>query len=202
MDSLFDYPAEIVPIFQEMDEDLTDEKEIGLGELELDSREKMLSVGMFIREMVMRHDGLKSLKKEVDGRMKVLDNNVKRLKQWIWKEARGMEIIKQDGKGEWTGKKIESNQITIGWRKSKAMKELVDTPAYAELPNNFPQLFHFKVKPLSKDGGEALKQLQKAGLLEIESWELSKTTAKAALQKGLPIAGLKIENKINPQIKV
>lgn len=205
MDSPFDYPAEIVPFIEqveEVDQEITDQNEIALGEIQMEVRDKMLGVGMWTKELTMRRDGLKELKKEVTARIGILENKMQRLKQWIWKQAKDMEFIKKDEKGEWSGKKIESNQITIGWRKSKGIKENPDHPAHSKIRENFPQLFHFKVKPLGKDGGIALYQLQTAGLIEIESCELSRSTVKQTLENSLPIAGLELENRINPQIKV
>lgn len=200
--SPFDYPQEISHLLDQVEEDLTDDNEIALGEIQLEVRSKMLGVGMLVKEMSTRREGLKTLKKEVDGRIKTLDSNEKRLKQWIWKQAKDMEIIKKDAKGEWKGEKIQSNQITISWRKSKGVKTHEDNPEFKKLPDNFPELFHFKVKPLSKDGGLALNQLVQAGMLQIESSELSKSSAKEALVNKVGIAGLELEHRINPQIKV
>jgi hypothetical protein len=70
------------------------------------------------------------------------------------------------------------------------------------MAENFPQLFDFKIRPCDEEGARTLIELIKAGLLENKGAELRKDEAKKYMEKtNIAISGVKVEKRINPQIK-
>jgi len=202
--STFDIHDEVLRLRREVEEggeDMTDQQEIKLGELQVEQRTKMLSTGMWARDIKLHIEKLKQVKKEISERLKVAENTEKRLKDWVFKQAVLAKIVKGDENIGWKGEKVESEQIQISWRRSE---QVMEYPQHREHPNllkNFPHLFRFTVKPANIEGGRELMDLISLGLVEEVSHELSKSTAKKQLQGKIGIAGLGLVKRINPQIK-
>jgi len=204
--ALIDIHADILSILRLVeynDGEMTDEIELKLSELRLEAREKILSVCGWFKRLDMEIEGVKLHKKEVSERLSALENLKERLRRWIFKGAKLANIVRGDTKNGWEGDKIENAQIRLSWRRSEGVKLDESAHGFTELHKNFPEFFDFKIRVKDREAGLMLMDLIESGMFQIQETDIRKSIAEEHLKKqgALPISGIEIEKRINPQIK-
>lgn len=203
--TLFDIHDEILALERlvEYNEgEMTDEHEVKLGELTIKEEEKLLSVGAWVKKLEMELAGLELHKKEVTARVSALKNLKERLRQWVWKGARLAGLIRGDEKKGWEGDKIANAQVKISWRRSEAVEESPEAQGFSDVCNKFPHFWDYELK-VTEEGGRILQDLISSGLVEIKGQTFRKSVAAEYYKNknNLPLSGIKLVKRINPQIK-
>lgn len=198
---LIEIQKEIEEILQEVelnDGEMTDQQEIALSELEMEQQDKLIGVGCWVKRLDMELAGVKEHKKQVDARIKTLDGLKERLKSWIWKGAQIAGLVTGDEQKGYKGTKFENHMVKVSWRRSKQVIE--EEHKREELIKTYPRIYDFELRPVTPEGGAMLVDMIEAGLIEVKNVRFSKSRAEEEFKK-MPINGIRIKQKINPQIK-
>lgn len=185
------------------DDDMSDELEIKLSELQLEAQEKILAVGAWYKNIEMELEGIKLHKKEVDARIKSLKGLRDRLKKWVFKGALMAGIVRGDSQKGWDADKLSNAQLKVSWRRSEGVTQDESAAGYEEMVTSYPDFFDWKIRVLDRAAGLLLMDLTNAGMLEILEKDFRKKEAGEYLKQkdAVPLSGLKLEKRINPQIK-
>jgi len=141
--------------------------------------------------------GVEKHKKDVSERLEVMKNAKERLKSWIWKGAQLAGLVTGDNQHGFKGEKFENHIIKVSWRKSKQCLE--DESKREQLLANYPDIYDYEIR-CTREGGLMLNDLILAGMIEIKNVRFSRSRAEEQFKK-MPIDGITIKHKINPQIK-
>lgn len=192
----------IMGLVEDNEGEITDEIEIRLSELQLEAEEKILAVSGWYKRLKMEIAGIEMHKKEVEERYRAAKNVLERLRRWIWKGAKLAGVVRGDEKNGWEGDKIENAQLKLSWRRSEGIETDESAHGFEDLHKNFPELFDFSIRVRGRDAGMLLMDMLDAGLLEMRGREIRKSEAAKLLKSGaMPISGISMKKRINPQIK-